>query len=50
MTPAGWVVMLISCGTVVTLALYCYYRVLATPSSSDHLHAPLEIDTHDQDT
>jgi len=24
--------------------------VLATPSSSDHLHAPLEIDTHDQDT
>lgn len=50
MTPAGWILMLASCGTVVSLMLYCYYRVLTTPSSSKHLHAPLEIDTHDQDT
>jgi hypothetical protein len=50
MTPAGWALMLISCGTVVSLMLYCYYRVLTTPSSTERIHAPLEIDTHDQDT
>lgn len=50
MTHAGWILMLSSCGLVVCLMVYCYYRVLSTPSSTEHIHAPLEIDTHDQDT
>ncbi|GMV98155.1 MAG: hypothetical protein AMXMBFR83_25070 [Phycisphaerae bacterium] len=50
MTPAGWALMLISCGFVVGLAVFCYYRVLTTPSETERMHAPLEIDTHDQDT
>lgn len=50
MTTAGWILMLVSCGFVVSLAIFCYYRVLTTPRSVEHIHAPLEIDTHDQDT
>ena len=30
--------------------LICFYRVLRTPKSTEHMHAPLEIDTHDVDT
>lgn len=50
MTTAGWILMLSSCGSVVLLTGYCYYRVLTTPRTSEHIHAPLEIDTQDADT
>lgn len=50
MTLAGWILMLTSCGAVTLLTGYCYYRVLTTPTTTEHLHAPLDIDTQDQDT
>lgn len=50
MTPAGWAFMLLSCGFVVALTAFCYYKVLVTPRETEHMHAPLEIDTHDKDT
>lgn len=50
MTPGGWAFMLLSCGFVIVLTGYCYYRVLTTPRPEERLHAPLEIDTHDQET
>lgn len=50
MTTAGWILMLTSCGGVVALTAYCYYRVLTAPSPIERIHAPLEIDTHDKDT
>ncbi len=50
MTPAGWIIMLGSCGAVVALVAYCYYKVLTTPTTPEHFHAPLDIDTHDKDT
>ncbi len=50
MTPTGWAFMLISCGMVTCLAVFCYYRVLRTPSTTERMHAPLDIDTHDADT
>ena len=50
MTLYGWIFMLLSCGSVIALTAFCYYRVLRTPSTSDHMHAPLDIDTHDADT
>lgn len=50
MTAAGWILMLGSCGCVTLVALYCYYRVLKTPEVPEHLHAPLDIDTHDTET
>jgi len=50
MTPTGWLFMLCSIGFVVWLTGYCFYRVLKKPASTEHMHAPLDIDTHDLDT
>jgi hypothetical protein len=47
MTTAGWVFMIGSIGFVVSLAGYCYYRVLVKPEAADHLQAPQTIDTQD---
>ena len=35
MEPAGWAVMLISVGSVVTLVIYCVSRVLTLPAVED---------------
>ncbi|NLX23876.1 MAG: hypothetical protein GXY55_19665 [Phycisphaerae bacterium] len=50
MTLAGWLLMLISCGCVLILTTFCYYKVLTTPREAEHLHGPLDIDTRDVDT
>ncbi len=50
MTTAGWVIMIVSVGSVVGLLAFCFYRVLSKPSSTEQMHAPLDIDTHDRDT
>ncbi|HPD31495.1 MAG TPA: hypothetical protein PLL20_16005 [Phycisphaerae bacterium] len=50
MTWAGWLLMTLSCGVVVSLMVFCYRRVLRTPRPEEHMHAPLEIDTRDADT
>lgn len=50
MTWAGWTLMLMSCGVVLSLMTFCYWRVLRTPRPDEHMHAPLEIDTHDAET
>jgi hypothetical protein len=50
MTTAGWIVMICSLTFVLSLLTFCFYRVLTTPTSTEHMQAPLEIDTHDQDT
>ena len=50
MTAGGWIVMLLSVGSVLGLVIFCFRRVLRTPTSSAHMHAPLDIDTHDKDT
>ena len=48
MTVAGWCVMLVSLSFVLVLVTYCYWKVLQTPATRDHLHAPLDIDTKDK--
>jgi hypothetical protein len=48
MTVAGWVLMLGSVGFVLCLSVYCFYRVLRSPVTRGHLHAPLDIDTRDE--
>ena len=50
LTVGGWLFMLTSLTFVVVLTAYCFYRVLAKPSATDHMHAPLDIDTHDKNT
>jgi hypothetical protein len=49
MTPAGWTIMIVSVGSVLTLTAFCLYRVLTLPPTvaEEHLKAPLEIDTGD---
>lgn len=47
MTPAGWIMMLLSCGFVLSLLIFCFYRVLITPGTGEHMHGALDIDTRD---
>ncbi len=50
MTLAGWLFMLVSITFVVGLVVFCFYRVLSRPPATEHMHAPLDIDTHDRET
>jgi hypothetical protein len=48
MTPAGWIVMILSIGFVLSLVTFCFGKLLLTPTStSETMHTPLDIDTHD---
>lgn len=47
MTTGGWIFMIGSISSVVCLITFCFYRVLKKPSTTKHMHAPLDIDTHD---
>ncbi|MCL5269803.1 MAG: hypothetical protein M1457_04445 [bacterium] len=49
MTVYGWIFMLASVGSVVGLMVFCFWRVFRTPRLEEHMHAPLDIDTHDAD-
>lgn len=45
MTPGGWVLMIVSCGTVTALVAWCFWRVLRLPAPRPEIHSPLDIDT-----
>ena len=47
MTALGWLLLVVSCGTVTALVVFCFWRVLRPPAPREELHAPLDIDTHD---
>jgi hypothetical protein len=47
MTIWGWLLLGLSCGSVTTLVLFCFWRVLSLPAPTEELHAPLDIDTRD---
>lgn len=49
MTPAGWIFMLTSISFVLA-TIYSFWRVLSKPAAANHMHAPIEIDTHDRNT
>ena len=38
MTPAGWIIMAISVGTVSALLIWCVYKVLTIPNETEHVH------------
>ena len=50
LTTAGWIVMVSCIALVCGLCAFCFYRILREPRPSEHLHAPLDIDTHDRDS
>ena len=49
MQPLGWLMMIVSVGSVLALTGFCLYRVLILPpvELEDLRTAPLEIDTRD---
>ena len=50
MTVEGWVMMLVSVGTVLALVSYCLVRVLTLPPTDiDEIRGPLDIDPGDTD-
>lgn len=50
LTPVGGFVMICSITAVVALVGFCYYKVLTKPRATEHMHAPLDINTHDRET
>jgi hypothetical protein len=46
MTTAGWIIMLLSVGSVTTLFAWCLYRVVACKPPVEKMHG-LNIDTQD---
>ena len=50
MTAAGWLLMIVSVGTVISLVSYCLYTVLSLPPVEvEHLHGQPDIDTRDRE-
>jgi predicted outer membrane lipoprotein len=49
LTPAGWLMMVGSVGVVLALCAFCVIRALRESHPEEHMHAPLDIDTHDTD-
>lgn len=49
MTILGWLMMIVSVGSVISLTTFCLYRVFALPPDevADLDVAPLRIDTRD---
>jgi hypothetical protein len=49
MQPAGWALMIVSVGSVLTLMTYCLYRVLTLPPVEvEDLSSPLQVDVKDK--
>ena len=48
MTSSGWIIMLLSVGTVTSLFAWCIYKVLTSPEESEKLHG-FEIDPPDKE-
>ncbi len=49
MSAAGWLLLGLSCGTITALVTFCYWRILTAPAAPAEMHAPLDIDTRDED-
>ncbi len=49
MTAGGWIIMVVSVGSVLTLVTYCLVRVLSLPpvEVEEPLHGPPDIDARD---
>ncbi len=50
MTVMGWIVMVLAVGGITGLLVWCVHKVISTPGASEHVHGPVDIDTHDKDT
>lgn len=49
MTAGGWIIMILGTGGMTSLLVWCIYKVIATPGSTEHLHSQADIETPDLD-
>lgn len=47
MTAAGWIVMSVAIFGMTSLLVWCVWKVVSIPQSTEHLHSPADIDTED---
>ena len=47
MNSGGWIIMLLSVGTVSLLFIWCVYKVLTTPGEAERMHG-FELETPDE--
>lgn len=47
MNAGGWLILILSVGTVTTLFVWCIWKVLSTPGETEHIHG-FEIETPDE--
>lgn len=38
MTSSGWIIMILSVGSVTALLAWCVYKVLTIPEETEHVH------------
>lgn len=50
MNMSGWIVMILSVVSVTGFFIWCICLALKTPDATQHMHAPDDIDTCDQET
>lgn len=43
-TAEGWTIMILALGMVVSLAAFCFYRILIEPGAEERHHTPLDVD------
>jgi hypothetical protein len=48
-TAGGWTLLILSCGSVTALVLFCFWRVMRIPRPTEEIHAPLDIETGERD-
>lgn len=49
MTTGGWIILILSVGTVTALFSWCIYKVFTTPGETEHIHG-FEFETPDEKT
>ena len=47
MNLGGWIILIVSVGTVTTLFSWCIYKVITTPGETEHMHG-LEMEVPDE--
>lgn len=47
MNLGGWIILLLSVGTVTSLFIWCIYKVIITPGETEHMHG-FEMEVPDE--
>lgn len=47
MNAGGWILMIVSVGSITAFFAWCLWKVLATPGSTDHIHSQADIEPPD---